>query len=991
MRKFTLILSLLVAFVTTAMAQIYYPGSRTTTLEAGKKYFISVATYYGSACTNLLYNNGGTLAKSDLLPIASTDNAAYMFTVEETGDGYLAYIKDSDGKYIQADNLASTETKTGVYVIPYFEGKAVCCGSDVDACDELGNRIAYASITTETPIVTVQKNADYTNPDNRNGWRYIGNLSAGVNWCTAFAFYEAVELTDAELAEKQGALNEAIASAQAQLTTAGFASTGGEIALQVTDPNAAGYISCSNIDPTEGSNIAWLIDGNNDTYIHTNWHSASASNDYLTVYLGEGKGIDEFYLSEVTRGGNVGYDFPKSVQILGSTDGSEYTEVAVIEGLPQSPGKSYKSPLIDCDPTYEYLRFVVTTGTNRIYFHMAEFGLSTPLKTTVNAEYENKAKILYGLSLAVAEAQAVVESTDLSVIAEAKANIELYMSELNKVYPFTVTTDDENPVLYAIKSGRGDAYWYTYDSTDGKIALSQYTGADTQLWFFKEVETDDYKCALQLYPYTDKTKAMSYENTNSGKAKIVAQAPGTEGWTNLWLLATTNDEAPYGLQTYNKANYLSNNGGTGNKMGMYTAAPSTDGGTAMYFYTPAEVLQDLINNAKEKATNTGTKIGNYKDVTALNAAIVTAEENLKSGNYSVTDLNAAIAALELVLPVEGKFYTITNQGADRTGKTALTVEANGGLKGVASVAMDGVFQFVEAGDNAFYLYSVERGTYLSTATLSGYSKQNYALATETSEAKTVALSRLANANGVVGITPNGGGMLHVESWYGNVVGWNETAATKASAWVIDEVTDITELTHNVNIGEAGYSTLYLNYNVTIPDGVEAYTVTSLDNGEAILAAVEGAIPAKTAVILKKAEGQPAEATTYSFNYAESADAAGENMLLGSTIDTYVEGPAYILAMPEGKEVGLYTAALNKNATGGEGETHFKNNAFKAYMPKEVANESAYFGFRLPGTTGIENVTVENGVKAIFDLTGRRVESVTAPGIYIVNGKKVLVK
>lgn len=988
MRKFTFILSLLVAFVTTAMAQIYYPGSRTTTLEAGKKYFISVATYYGSACTNLLYNNGGTLAKSDLLPIASTDNAAYIFTVEETGDGYLAYIKNSDGKYIQADNLASTETKTGVYVIPYFEGKAVCCGNDVDACDESGNRIAYAKITAETPIVTVQKNADYTNSDNRNGWRYIGNLSAGVNWCTAFAFYEAIELTDAELAEKQGALNETIASAQALLTTAGFASTGGEITLQVTDPNAAGYISCSNIDPEEGYDMAWLIDGKNDTFIHTNWHSVSASNDYLTVYLGEGKGIDEFYLSEVTRG-DAQNDFPTDIEILGSTDGDSYTKITTISGLPKRAGASYKSGLIECDPAYIYLRFVVTSDRGKAFFHMAEFGLSTPLKTTVNAEYENKAKILYGLSLAVAEAQAVVESTDISVIAEAKANIELYMSELNKVYPFTLTTDDENPVLYAIKSGRGDAYWYTYDSTDGMIALSQYTGADTQLWFFKEVVTDDYKCALQLYPYADKTKAMSYENTNSAPAKIVAQTPGTEGWTNLWLLATTNDAAPYGLQTYNKANYLSNNGGTAKKMGMYTAAPSADAGTAMYFYTPAEKLQALIDEAKDMAANAGTKVGYCKDATALNAAIAAAEENLKNGNYSVTDLNTAIASIEINLPEEGKFYTITNNGADRKGKTALTVEANGGLKGVASVAMDGVFQFVEAGDNAFYLYSVERGTYLSTAHANASQTQNFSLATETSAAKSVTLSRLAD--GVMGITPNGGGMLHVEGWYGNVVGWNETAATKASAWVIDEVTDITELTHNVNIGKAGYSTLYLNYDVTIPEGVEAYTVTSLENGEANLAAVEGAIPAKTAVILKKAEGQPAEATTYSFNYAENAVAAGENMLLGSTIDTYVEGYAYILAMPEGKEVGLYTTALNKNEAGAEGTTHFKNNANKAYMPKEVANESAYFGFRLPGTTGIENVTVENGVKAIFDLTGRRVESVTAPGIYIVNGKKVLVK
>ena len=45
-----------------------------------------------------------------------------------------------------------------------------------------------------------------------------------------------------------------------------------------------------------------------------------------------------------------------------------------------------------------------------------------------------------------------------------------------------------------------------------------------------------------------------------------------------------------------------------------------------------------------------------------------------------------------------------------------------------------------------------------------------------------------------------------------------------------------------------------------------------------------------------------------------------------------------------------------------------------------------------GTTGINEVKTDNGeVKAIFDLTGRRVAEMTVPGIYIVGGKKVLVK
>ena len=43
-------------------------------------------------------------------------------------------------------------------------------------------------------------------------------------------------------------------------------------------------------------------------------------------------------------------------------------------------------------------------------------------------------------------------------------------------------------------------------------------------------------------------------------------------------------------------------------------------------------------------------------------------------------------------------------------------------------------------------------------------------------------------------------------------------------------------------------------------------------------------------------------------------------------------------------------------------------------------------------TAIDEVKDENGkVKTIYDLTGRRVDAITTPGIYIVNGKKVFVK
>ena len=46
---------------------------------------------------------------------------------------------------------------------------------------------------------------------------------------------------------------------------------------------------------------------------------------------------------------------------------------------------------------------------------------------------------------------------------------------------------------------------------------------------------------------------------------------------------------------------------------------------------------------------------------------------------------------------------------------------------------------------------------------------------------------------------------------------------------------------------------------------------------------------------------------------------------------------------------------------------------------------------IEGETGVENIVTENSNAVIFDLTGRKVNSIENAGIYIVNGKKVLVK
>ena len=227
--------------------------------------------------------------------------------------------------------------------------------------------------------------------------------------------------------------------------------------------------------------------------------------------------------------------------------------------------------------------------------------------------------------------------------------------------------------------------------------------------------------------------------------------------------------------------------------------------------------------------------------------------------------------------------------------------------------------------------------------------------------------------------------------------------TGTGGWTIHYVYEVAEVaSFKANITAAGFATFFAPVEVAIPENVNAYYITADGiNGESVtLTQIENVIPANTAVIL---EG---EAREYTFNVSETGAAAvSGNLLKGTIINTNIVGEAYVLGAVD-NNVGLYKTQMRSVAlSSASGSVSvFLNNAYKAYLPASAvpsaANGAANFSFRFgEGTTGLEEVKGEptvdasqiGDVKAIFDLTGRRVETITAPGIYIVGGKKVLVK
>ncbi len=222
------------------------------------------------------------------------------------------------------------------------------------------------------------------------------------------------------------------------------------------------------------------------------------------------------------------------------------------------------------------------------------------------------------------------------------------------------------------------------------------------------------------------------------------------------------------------------------------------------------------------------------------------------------------------------------------------------------------------------------------------------------------------------------------------VGWNEPKDLKPEKTIT--TSGSAQQTYDLAVAEAGYATFFdSQFNFTLPSGLKASTVSGINGGKLSYQALSGSIvPKGTAVLI---EASQKKAATYTLtSTSEAASYTGDNYLHGSdnATTTSADGSNLYYKLAYGPS-GTSLAQSFGWFWGAQNGLPFSIEGHRAWLaiPKAAGARAYFISGEEAGVEEIENSQSEN--RKYLDLQGRSIEKPTQPGIYFVNGRKIVVK
>ena len=430
--------------------------------------------------------------------------------------------------------------------------------------------------------------------------------------------------------------------------------------------------------------------------------------------------------------------------------------------------------------------------------------------------------------------------------------------------------------------------------------------------------------------------------------------------------------------------------------GTYNAAQQvtignlpTDGDATVYYYLYDETLQEEDANMVEYHANDVITVTESSILKALIARVDTGKQ-IKTqpveAQYIIRQ-DAGLAYTQNNEPVEVAEYTIG--GTDNVdlpelvNENGVTVTYTSNDEQVATVNAQGKVTIVGIGETTIMATSAQTATLMAgeaSYTLRVYKDLNYesitvtvADATYTGEAVEPTVTVM---DGETDITE-----LMIISYDNNVeVGNNATVTIvpnndlEVNFYVGSRTETFSIVTRTLEIGKdvtfasgQKWASFYTTTeDLLLPEGVMAYIVTAVGNDVATVKAINY-VPKNVPVLIEK------ESTTTTDNTS-----AEGNLLQGTSESTAVSGI-------EGNVYVLYNGGFTRTTTGAIP-------ARRAYLVLEQAVNARLSIVEGEATditsVGYDSVATDGST---YDMQGRKVESLSKRGLYIKNGRKVVIK